>query len=337
MPIEQRIKWTGESGPRREKRTESEAVKRVIRWNEESEQEFKKKLAEQGQSTSWTDLKEKIRRAIPWAEVRGSKDKIEEKWWDTECHERKRELRESLRKLKRGEIEEKDWRSRRREYRYFIEGKKRSRDKEWLEEVEKDKGMKLFWKAVGAGKKKGATIVKSITKEQWKEHFRGQYIIGETEECMMTERKKNEQEEKMELQEITETEITETIRKLKKRKRRKDGITNEAWMIGENELREDLRNIFNEIWKGGEIPKEWKIGTIKPIHKKGDKKEVGNYRGITLMDTGYKIYAEIVRKRLEKELTEKKVRIYMGYFSRSQQLKIFLHLVFYEKNMFLKF
>ena len=94
-----------------------------------------------------------------------------------------------------------------------------------------------------------------------------------------------------------------------------DGITNEAWMIGENELREDLRNIFNEIWKRGEIPKEWKIGTIKPIHKKGDKKEVGNYRGITLMDTGYKIYAEIVRKRLEKELTEKKVLddTQMGY------------------------
>ena len=60
---------------------------------------------------------------------------------------------------------------------------------------------------------------------------------------------------------------------------------------------------------------EWKTGTIKPIHKKGDRKEVCNYRGITLTDRGYKIYAEIVRKRLEKELVEKEVLgdTQMGY------------------------
>ena len=48
---------------------------------------------------------------------------------------------------------------------------------------------------------------------------------------------------------------------------------------------------------------KWEEGGVK----KGERKEVENYRGITLMDTGYKIYAEIVRKRLERELEEKKV------------------------------
>ena len=77
----------------------------------------------------------------------------------------------------------------------------------------------------------------------------------------------------------------------------------------------ELTTVLNDIWKGGEVPKEWRTGTIKPIFKKRDKKEVGNYRGITLMDTGYKIYAEIIRKRLVAELEEKKVLsdIQMGY------------------------
>lgn len=43
------------------------------------------------------------------------------------------------------------------------------------------------------------------------------------------------------------------------------------------------------------------------IYEKGEKKDVKNYRGTTLVDTGYKIYAEISRNRFEKELDEKKV------------------------------
>ena len=100
------------------------------------------------------------------------------------------------------------------------------------------------------------------------------------------------------------------IKNLKKKKAAgHDQITNEAWIYGKEELIEDLTVItvvLNGVWKGGEVPKEWKTGTIRPIYKKGERKEVENYRGITLMDMGYKIYAEIVRKRLEMELEEKK-------------------------------
>lgn len=41
------------------------------------------------------------------------------------------------------------------------------------------------------------------------------------------------------------------------------------------------------------------------ILKRRDKTE--NYRGITLMETGYKIFAEWIKKKLVKELEEKKV------------------------------
>lgn len=39
-----------------------------------------------------------------------------------------------------------------------------------------------------------------------------------------------------------------------------------------------------------------------PLHKRGDKERAENYRSITLLFMAYKIYAEIFRKRLEKEI-----------------------------------
>ena len=51
------------------------------------------------------------------------------------------------------------------------------------------------------------------------------------------------------------------------------------------------------------------------MYKKGDKDEAGNHRGITLVDTDYKIYAEVVRQKLVKELQRKEVLsdTLMGY------------------------
>lgn len=64
----------------------------------------------------------------------------------------------------------------------------------------------------------------------------------------------------------------------------------------------ERRKLWNKIWKGGRIPKEWRKGVICPIFKKGDKKDAKNYRGVTLMDTAYKVYA--VSKKLRKRIME---------------------------------
>jgi len=50
----------------------------------------------------------------------------------------------------------------------------------------------------------------------------------------------------------------------------------------------------------GGIPEKWTKGITSPIYKKGDKKEAKNYRGITLMDTAYKIYASILNEKMKK-------------------------------------
>ncbi|KAH0815458.1 hypothetical protein GEV33_007333 [Tenebrio molitor] len=62
---------------------------------------------------------------------------------------------------------------------------------------------------------------------------------------------------------------------------------------------------MNGVWKGEGFPQEWKEGIICPIYKKGEKDTASNYRGITLLNTAYKVYAMIVEERLMKEMNER--------------------------------
>jgi sorting nexin-29 len=57
-------------------------------------------------------------------------------------------------------------------------------------------------------------------------------------------------------------------------------------------------HIINQFWLTYEVPEIWKIAEVIPLFKKGDRRECKHYRGISLLNTVYKIYARIVNKRL---------------------------------------
>ena len=73
---------------------------------------------------------------------------------------------------------------------------------------------------------------------------------------------------------------------------------NEFLKNGTNSLIEYLHNLFNKIFKLGYFPEHWAEGHIIPIFKKGDKNEVSNYRGITLLSTIGKLFTRIFNNRL---------------------------------------
>ena len=49
---------------------------------------------------------------------------------------------------------------------------------------------------------------------------------------------------------------------------------------------------------GGGVPQEWKAATKLVLHKKKDRAECGNYRGISLMAHAGKVLLKVIANRL---------------------------------------
>ena len=59
-----------------------------------------------------------------------------------------------------------------------------------------------------------------------------------------------------------------------------------------------LSLLFKLSYNTGKIPEDWKMANVVPIHKKGDKSNVENYRPISLTCLVMKIFEHIVRDKL---------------------------------------
>ena len=59
-----------------------------------------------------------------------------------------------------------------------------------------------------------------------------------------------------------------------------------------------LSIIFNTSFNTGTIPNEWKLAHVVPVHKKGTKSSVENYRPISLTCLTMKIFEKLVRNKI---------------------------------------
>ncbi len=98
----------------------------------------------------------------------------------------------------------------------------------------------------------------------------------------------------------TTEEVRSAIQRLKNNKSAgSDGIPAELLKAAGTNFIDAFHQLLVKIWNAETMPNEWNQSIICPIHKKGDKKECKNYRGISLLNIAYKILASILCERLK--------------------------------------
>ena len=79
-----------------------------------------------------------------------------------------------------------------------------------------------------------------------------------------------------------------------------DGVSVELFNVtlnGDPALRRRLLDIVVRIWGRGGVPQQWKDAIIMVLHRKKDRTNWGNYRGISLVAHAGKILLKVVARR----------------------------------------
>jgi hypothetical protein len=58
-----------------------------------------------------------------------------------------------------------------------------------------------------------------------------------------------------------------------------------------------IHKLIKSAWNKEELPDQWKESIVVPVHKKSDKTDCNNYRGISLLSTSYKLSSNILISR----------------------------------------
>jgi hypothetical protein len=99
----------------------------------------------------------------------------------------------------------------------------------------------------------------------------------------------------------TAEEVRQAISKLSSGKASgADCLPAEIFKAGTEVIVTELTNLFEVIWSEGQVPKDYKDGTIVHLYKrKGDRTSCDNHRGITLLSVAGKILARVILLRLK--------------------------------------
>ena len=94
-----------------------------------------------------------------------------------------------------------------------------------------------------------------------------------------------------------------------------DHISTGTLEAGEDTISKTVANLYIKCLSQRRIPTAWKDAKIMIIFKKGNKKDLKNYRPICLLKNICKVLTKVLTKRLEKTLDENQPREQAGFRS----------------------
>ncbi|KAE8737576.1 hypothetical protein FOCC_FOCC016960, partial [Frankliniella occidentalis] len=126
----------------------------------------------------------------------------------------------------------------------------------------------------------------------------------------------------------TREELVSVLEAMKKRKAPgADGIAMELLQCGGEALLDELTKLMVKIWEEEKIPVAWEEAVITVLHKgKGCIYDCDNYRGLSLLNTGYKVCSCMVLHRLVK-YADKATGEYQAGFRRNRSTTDHIHAV----------
>ena len=147
--------------------------------------------------------------------------------------------------------------------------------------------------------------VNEIQPSQWFTHFKSllkgdldnQIIGGEQDD---TDRIIDQDQSDVLNSPILYEEVVAGLKNLKKGKAAgSDGVKAEFYQINNPILLKVIYLIMNQIFNSGIYPIKWSKCMIIPIFKKGNRDDVTNYRGISLLDILSKVFSHVLHSRLK--------------------------------------
>ena len=252
-------------------------------------------------------------------------------WWDKDCTPLHKAWNDATAKARLTKREEdiNNARKLREEWRTMKKEKQKSFDKEQdREAIQRFKENKPnWWKAVRGMENKGALNIstafingisgmttnddariaeafknhyENLAKDEPKPHFKEEEYTKTIKEVEQIIKEETEHPELDFNSIITEQEIEQVRLTLKHDKAAGlDNIAPEMLKYGKKVTDEILALLFNACFEKGVVhSKLWRKARIVSLHKSGDKRKTGNYRGISLHSVMGKMYASVLNNRL---------------------------------------
>ena len=115
---------------------------------------------------------------------------------------------------------------------------------------------------------------------------------------------------------ILPTEVSAAIKRLKRNKAPgNDNTTADVLKDGGEPIVQMFTNMFNMCLREGKLPNSWKDASVIIIHKKGDTADIKSYRPISLLPITYKVFSQVILRRMLRTLDQHQPREQAGFRS----------------------